>query len=316
MKKNVCKVTGFLLILSMILIYINNLLSFKCTDGITQMEYFYDLEKDSVDVLVLGSSHAFTNVSPELLWEEYGFSAYDLCASMQTTWNTYYYLKEALKYQKPQLIVMDVYRLVETFPYTKESKMIKSTYGMRFSREKYEAIYACLENPNVREVMMHMLEFPSYHSRYADLSQGDFKDEMIVGEEYRGFHPLENVTPMDRPMLDNITDAAVIEPKTLLYFEKILALAEEYNIPLLLINAPYIMSEDDKTVFNGLEAYLCRQNICQNVAYIDYNERYDEMGLDFSADFADYNHLNINGVTKFNKLLGADISTRYSLCAR
>ena len=57
MKKKACRVVGFLLILTMVMLKVNDVVAFKYTDGVTQMEEFYRQEKGSVDVLVLGSSH-------------------------------------------------------------------------------------------------------------------------------------------------------------------------------------------------------------------------------------------------------------------
>lgn len=313
MKKNICRIVGFLLILSIVMFKLNDVVAFKYTDGVTQMEHFYDLEEGTVDVLVLGSSHAFVDVNPAMLYEDFGIASYDLCASMQPMWNTYYYLEEALKYQEPKLIVLDVYRLVEAFPYAKESKIVKNTYGMRFSRNKYEAIKVSLAKEDKDDWLLHMMEFPSYHSRYVDLSAEDFKRELVVNEHYKGAHPVTEVAPMERPQLGDITETMQIEPKTMEYFEKILLTAKEHEIPVLLINAPYIVQPDDKKIYNTLENYLETQTVYGNVDYIDFNGMYDEMGLDFATDFADHNHLNVNGLPKFNSALGSYIEANYEL---
>ncbi|MBE5882071.1 MAG: hypothetical protein E7289_07195 [Lachnospiraceae bacterium] len=313
MKKNIVRIVGFLLILSIVILKLNDVVAFKYTDGVTQMEYFYELPKDTVDVLVLGSSHAFVDVNPEILYDEYGLAAYDLCGSMQPMWNTYYYMKEALKYQTPKLIVLDVYRLVEAFPYSKESKIVKNTYGMRFSHNKYESIKASLSEEDKGDLLLHMVEFPSYHSRYVDLTAEDFDRSLVVDESYKGAHPVTEVAPMERPELAHVTETIEIEPKTMEYFEKILSLANEKDIPVFLINAPYIMTEDDKKVFNTLEEYLAAQTKYDNVFYVDFNRMYDEMQIDFAADFADPNHLNVNGLGKFNHALGACIKENYEL---
>lgn len=311
MKKKVCRIVGFLLILTVVMLKVNDVVAFKYTDGVTQMEEFYNQEKGSVDVLVLGSSHAFVNVNPAMLEEEFGIRAYDLCGSMQPMWNTYYYFKEALKYQTPQLVVLDVYRLVEAFPYSKESKIVKNTYGMKFSQNKYESIKESLAPEDMGDVWLHMAEFPSYHSRYVDLTKADFDRGLLIGEDYRGAHPVTEVATMERPEVSHVTETMEIEPKTMEYFEKILMLAGEHEIPVLLINAPYIVQEDDKKVFNTLEDYLETQKIYEHVAYVDFNEMYDEMEIDFATDFADYNHLNVNGLPKFNRALGSYIKENY-----
>ena len=95
-KKTVVRITGFLLILLMVLAGINRVFKMKYGDGIYSLTKFYEQKKDSVDVLVLGSSHAFENINTGTLWDEYGMASYVLGGSRQPSWNTYYYLKEAL----------------------------------------------------------------------------------------------------------------------------------------------------------------------------------------------------------------------------
>ena len=118
---------------------------------------------------------------------------------------------------------------------------------------------------------------------------------------------------MEQPDVAGITEMMSIEPKTMEYFEKILATAKEHDIPVLLINAPYIVQPDDKKVFNTLEEYLKTQSVYEHVSYVDFNGMYDEMGLDFANDFADHNHLNVNGLPKFNNALGSYIEANYEL---
>ena len=72
MKKTVVRITGFLLILLMVLAGINRVFKMKYGDGIYSLTKFYEQKKDSVDVLVLGSSHAFENINTGTLWDEYG----------------------------------------------------------------------------------------------------------------------------------------------------------------------------------------------------------------------------------------------------
>lgn len=311
--KNTLKLTGFLAILFITLTQLNRIFSFKYDDGICQMEQFYKQEKDSVDVLVLGSSHAFVNISPEILYEQEGIQAYNLCASMQPTWHTYYYLKEALQYQHPKLIVMDVFRLVENFDYSKESKLIKSTYGMKMSKNKLDSIKAGLSEENQSNAYLYFMEFPAYHSRYTDLTKDDFVFDKEKMEDYKGFYPVQQVTPMERPWLENVTECTEIEEKTLGYFRLILELSKEEGIPILLVNAPYILNEDDKKIYNSLEKILQEYDDSYQITYIDFNQMYDELGIDFSTDFADYDHLNETGVKKWNPYLATFIKENYDL---
>ena len=76
---------------------------------IDQTRYLYVQPKNKIDVLFLGSSHVHCNVNTQLLWDEYGMAAYLMTGAEQPIWNSYYNLKEALKTQKPKLVVLDMF---------------------------------------------------------------------------------------------------------------------------------------------------------------------------------------------------------------
>lgn len=70
---------------------------------------FYKLEKNSVDVLLFGSSHAVTAFNPQVLYDNYGITSYNLGCEQQSPLITYYWLREALKYQTPKVVIIDTY---------------------------------------------------------------------------------------------------------------------------------------------------------------------------------------------------------------
>ena len=82
--------------------------------GICSMLNLYQQPGNTVDVLVAGSSVAYSGTNTNVLWEAYGISSYDLCGAEQPFWSTYYQLKEALRLQRPKLIVLDAKAAVYT----------------------------------------------------------------------------------------------------------------------------------------------------------------------------------------------------------
>lgn len=59
MKKTIIRMVCFLLILCFVLGYTNKVFKVKYSDGIYSITKFYELKDNTVDVLILGSSHAF-----------------------------------------------------------------------------------------------------------------------------------------------------------------------------------------------------------------------------------------------------------------
>lgn len=65
------------------------------------------MQKDTVDVLFLGSSHGVTSFLPQELYNQYGITGYNLGCEQQGMVTSYYWLKEALRYQSPKAVVLD-----------------------------------------------------------------------------------------------------------------------------------------------------------------------------------------------------------------
>ena len=90
---------------------------------------FYDVKKDSLDVLFLGSSHLYYGVQPNVLWREYGIAAYDMGSAEQTVASSYFLLKEALAYQKPEVVVLETYYLWYPELYNGEARLRQAFDG-------------------------------------------------------------------------------------------------------------------------------------------------------------------------------------------
>ena len=150
MKKSVIRIGSFILILGIVLGYVNKVFKVKYSDGIYSVTKFYELEDDTVDVLILGSSHAFENFNTGILWDEYGIASYILAGSLQPMWNTYYYLKEALKTQTPELIVLEGYLTCWKYEYIDDSRIHQKATEYVEGTEYYietEHVYGYTDEP-------------------------------------------------------------------------------------------------------------------------------------------------------------------------
>lgn len=168
---------------------LNNLykiFSFKYGDGILGLQKFYKLNEQTVDVLVLGSSHAFENINTGFLFDSYGIAAYVLSGSVQPYWNTYYYLVEALKTQRPKLIVLDAYASTFDSEYSDYSRIIKNNFGIK----SLDTLYNSLKVSSPPETFdNYWFNYRLWHSRYTELSDADFKEfyQIPMYQYFRGF---------------------------------------------------------------------------------------------------------------------------------
>lgn len=307
MKKSAVRIACFILLLSGVLWCADRILAVKYGDGIYDMTKFYQLEDGSVDVLVLGSSHAFENINTGTLWDQYGIASYVLAGSMQPMWNTYYYLKEALKTQEPKLVVLEAYMLRFDQDYADDSRIIKNTFGMKWSPDKLEAVKASAPRERWPEFM---LEYIQYHTRYTELAREDFLPDKgdIYYKDWKGFGSNMETERCERPDVSGVTDRRGLSEKTETYFRMFMELARENGIPVLIIAAPYAgITEQDQMIFNTVgdlaEEY--------GAGFINYNLREECPALDYGRDMADVSHLNYRGNRKLAAALGAYIRENY-----
>ena len=115
----------------LLLSYANYVLTPKHDYGICSMMNLYRQPKDSVDVLAVGTSLAYSGINTNVLWQEYGIAAYNLCSAEQPFWVSYYTIREVLKTQHPKLILLDAKPAIYTRDYSRRGRTILSTFGIR-----------------------------------------------------------------------------------------------------------------------------------------------------------------------------------------
>lgn len=308
MKNSIIRIFSFLLILIIILYYLNTVFAVKGGDGIYDLTKFYELEDNTVDVLILGSSHAFEAVNTGTLWSEYGTASFVLGGSYQQMWYTYYYLKEALKTQTPQLIILEAYMCIFKSDYYIDGT-VKNTYGLKWSKDKIEAIKVSTPKEQWGK---YILGYIQYHMRYPALSRADFLKNQgnPLYENWKGLGCNMCTTAYDNPDIHQVTKRKPMSEKTEIYYRKIIELASENDIPLLIVISPYAgITETSQAIFNTASDIASDYN----VDFINYNLLYNEVGINFTHDAADQDHLNYRGNQKLTHALGEYITNTYDI---
>jgi hypothetical protein len=309
---NVLKLGIFLALAVGILYAANFLLKLKSIDGCYVAQMFERQKPDTVDVVFVGSSHIYTDVNPAVLWEEYGIASYDFAGSNQPLWNSYYYMKEAIEKQHPDLVVIDMYRAIENVDVIDDARIAMNTLGLADGANKRDSIYASVADEE--EALDYILSYPIYHTRYEALSENDFKryNGDTNGENYKGFNTnCISMTPFEGfSDFSSVEDTLEMTQKNEEYLNKIIALAKETDTELILMVAPYQgIMPSDKMIYNRVRQ-IAKEN---GVEFVDFNEYYTQIGLDPMRDCAESSHLNYYGSEKFSAYLGSYIKKRYDI---
>ena len=312
MKRSIIRIASFMLILCVLLICINQVLKFKDGDGIYDMYTFYELEDDTVDVLILGSSHAYQHFNTGTLWNEYGMASYVLGGSSQPLWNTYYYLKEALKTQTPELIVLEGGRVVQDVEFEDDMTIIRNTFGMKRSQDKLDAIK--ISSPKERWGEF-ILGYTQYHTRYSDLSKADFYKNQgnPLFEDWKGFGCNLNVEPREAIDVTGVDTRNPLYEKAEEYYRKTIELAQENNIPIVVVVSPFSYIEEEMEAVYNTAGDIASE---YGVDFIECNLLLDEIGIDYATDAADFSHLNWRGNQKFSHYIGARLKDEFVISDR
>ncbi|MBR0091112.1 MAG: hypothetical protein IJP92_05390 [Lachnospiraceae bacterium] len=288
--------------------YLNEVLCVKSDHGIDQGRAMYYQPRNSIDVVMMGSSHIHCDIDPGILWHDYGIAAFDYSAAAQPLWNTYHYLVEFCKYQNPKVVVLDLFSPAidkEDYQYT---WLRQNLYGVRFSLNKLQMLFASAEPDKIED---YFPAFFYHHNRFGELSAGDFLYPFTKGEElraFKGFTPYFQRNPQERPNLTE-TERGSLTTKSEYYLNRIIEFAEEKGIELFLVVTPYITVEQDELVYNRIREIAAQHGL----QFQSTNYYYDAMGLDFETDFHDDSHLNYWGAVKFTHYLAKELKARYDL---
>ncbi|MBD5460687.1 MAG: SGNH/GDSL hydrolase family protein [Lachnospiraceae bacterium] len=259
---------------------------------------YYKEEKDH-DVLFIGDCEVYENFVPAVLWENYGINSYIRGSAQQLIWQSYYLLEDALRYEKPDVVVFNVLSMQYNEP-QREAYNRMSLEGMKWSMSKVNAIKASMtEEEHFLDYVFPILR---YHSRITELTGEDVKYLFSRPQvSYNGYYmrvdskPAENV-PDGRKLSnyrfgDNAYD----------YLDRITQLCADNDIELILVKAPSLYPYWYEEWEEQMEEYAAEHGL----KYINFLELIGECGLDFSTDTYDAGlHLNLWGAIKITDYLG------------
>lgn len=299
MKKYIRRIISAVVVLALF-IRLGHVLSANY-DGNQSMDGFYQMEKNTADVMFYGSSHVYSGINVADLWDDYGIAGYNLAGTMQTLWNTYYNMEETLKYQSPKMMVVDLYGILIEDEYYGSTNVIKNVSSMRFSVNKIRNVWNSVPH---EEFLSYLASYPLTHDSWRNLNQGNYVEAVnnIGGECYKGYKPSYAVTRYDTlPQLNIGSEKKTPAEKNRKYLDKMLQLAGKHQVQLAFVVVPYEgVNDEEQMLYRWAEDYAMENGIL----FLNGNLYLEEMGFDAMTDYAEASHLNHNGACKFTAYLG------------
>ena len=275
---------------------------------------YFALEKNTADVLVFGSSHAFAGIDPAVVWRQRGIPAFVLGGPAQMLQVTEYYMREALRTQKPRVFALE---------------MSSSSYSTRTFSPSFHATNVGLMPWSGNKLAASWFATPAdmrlnilvdawtYHGRWSEVTKADFDLEAknMQATYLKGFNPntASRVVPSQpyvRPRSDYpVADAGVAYNKETL--RRIARLCAQNDIELLLFLTPTAPPQNTTYYMERAAEALAAE--FDNVRVLDLSRRGAVPGLLYRSDFMDGGHLNWRGAEKASRVLADYLSATYEL---
>ena len=259
---------------------------------------FYSLEKDSVDVMFVGSSHVYNGINPLVFYEVTGLKGFDLATSNQDMAMGYRVVEEIFRYQTPKYLVMETQSFFyNPFHFDMCDPYYKMTYDdMRWTRSKLDGLNEWLAFSTNEKLINRVFPLFDYHSRWDELSWDDFFSKRLAtnieGYCYT-FYPYPNEFK-GYAIEEKYADIA---PICFEYFDKIKQICDEHGTTIILVSIP-----DGKT--NSTRADMMFDlAVSRGVSFYDYNskEGFAKTGV-LENEWRDLSHLNATGANKFTRV--------------
>lgn len=316
--KKLCRAVLFCLCLAFLLAVFGRLLmpdtDFSADDSTGLLE--------DADYMVLGPSTVFYNVNPLVIWNETGYTGYNVASEQAPLIVSYYELKNEFQKRVPKAVFLDLQAL--EYNYGSPSFNQLSLDKMPLNRNKLELIAKLGEDDEENQIrekneyskINYLIPLYKFHERWKDIFDGTLKSRYHSKYEHTflGYVAEKNVFVYDRdykwlPTLKELGGSYLTEvsPLNLEYVQKIKQLCKEKGAELILIKTP------SKMWTKEIDAAAKKMAEEEGLDFFDMNGEKElaALHIDENQDFADsFSHFNVYGAEKVSRALAAYMKQR------
>ena len=271
---------------------------------------FHNLPEDSMDIIVLGSSHAQYSYVPAYMYQDTGLYSYVLGSACQPYEVSYEMLKEALKTQNPELVVMEAFTATPlSSTCAGDGCYVMAAYQMR-DEEKLNVINMLPKE----KAKTYYNEFINCHNDWKtaeNLKELFIKEKNTYYENNFGylenpFHGTENYWyPY---MYENSTLEVELDETDLNAINNIKKLCDSKGIKLMLYMVPMDSITEEDQAYRYKIWEWAKEN---SVLYQDYVDQAEEIGFKMCI-YSDGFHSYSNGASLITHKLSKFISENYT----
>ena len=281
-----------------------------------RIQGFYQEDKDSIDAVFIGSSEVFTGYSPAYAYGKCGFTSYNISVESNRLEFFESQIKEALNYQDPKLIVIEISDSVIEWDESDKASFIatlrKYTDSMPVSQNKIETVNTFADD----EKLSFYLPFIMYHGQLSNIGG----TQTSVSQALRGTTYLKGAISTNhkqdfQELIDIKDDVSgeTISAKLQERLERLLSFCKTLDCEVLFTAFPRRITDSSSYL-----KYRQRNTVGKIIQdngfdFISFEQLSDEMRIDPLSDYYDNDHLNAFGQMKFTEYCGNVIKDKYNL---
>ena len=249
-----------------------------------------------MDVLFFGTSFCYCSFDPTI-FKNYGIESYNLGKAQLTLSWTYYQMHDALKYQHPDIIILEPY--ATTYKMVKSDDISEGVANACFDNMNLslDSIKGAIENVPAKRLPEFIFPIIRWHNNPEIFKKlGKKKDtNKDLNRGYIRFTEHRDIAKI--PTKELLEDTS--EEELYVHSEKemndIYNLCKEKDITLIIVRAPFPLETQPQ--MNALKKWANKKGI----PFLDLIYIHDEIGIDYTLDTLDGMHLNQNGSEKVSR---------------
>ena len=289
---------------------------------------FYGEKENSLDMVYIGGSACFVYWEPLRAWNTYGFTSYNYAHDTITPQAVKYDMIEIAKTQSPKLWVIDlrpfqygeekIPEVDENIPVMEcEVPLRNISDHMQYSQNRIDLINA--HPVKWKDKIYYYWDFLKYRENWWQIAEegiesiktGDFSSfgSYKSTNTYKGFHFIPSTEEVHFVDYSNITEEKKLPESVDKLFLDTIKFCKDNNYNVLFVVHSYIQKESDKKEYNYMKRIIEKNGY----GFLNANDYYKEVGLDYSFDMYNDNHVNIFGAEKYTDFLSKYIMEHYML---
>lgn len=281
---------------------------------------YYAEKKDSIDVVFTGGSYMFCSFMPMEAWHDYGMASYNFSINMLFADSYKYYIREAMKTQKPKLYVIDCGVFASglkssLYSASEDDESISTIHtnadALNYSLNRYDLVKKIAPGRDssfyLDLLYYHDSSWPSmkYRGNKLHSSEKGYSSLPLFSDQIYTESDVVEISPVEIPLDDELNEI----------FLDLIAELKKYDMEVLFVSQPnFHFNEEDETK-QGHLMYMQKIVEDNGFDYLDLGDYKDEIGLNptFDLGLGVGDHFNCFGAEKITAFFDKYIKENYDI---